>query len=82
MIDFHTFLPEDPKEAKRIFNTLPAEQQLEIVLKTRGKERIHCLFLSEHAEGLVRRLPELEIFLTIKEVGEKDSLDLICPHHS
>jgi len=27
MIDFHSFLPEDPKEAKRIFNTLPAEQQ-------------------------------------------------------
>jgi len=78
MIDFHSFLPEDPKEAKRIFNTLPAGQQLDIILKTQGKERIRCLFLSEHVEGLVRRLPELEIFLTIKEVGEKDSLDLIA----
>jgi len=77
MIDFYSFLPEDPKEARRIFNTLPAEQQLEIVLKTRGKERIHTLFLSEHAEALVQRIPELEVFLTIKEVGEKDSLDLI-----
>ena len=77
MIHFYSFLPEDPKEAKRIFNALPAEQQLEIVLKTRGKERIHFLFLSEHAEELVQRLPELEVFLTIKEVGEKDSLDLI-----
>jgi len=77
MIDFHSFLPEDPEEAKRIFNTLPAEQQLEIVLKTRGKERIHTLFLSDHAQELVQRLPELEVFLTIKEVGEKDSLDLI-----
>ena len=77
MIDFHSFLPEDPKEAKRIFNALPAEQQLDIVLKTRGKERIHYLFLSEHAKELVHRLPELEVFLTIKEVGEKDSLDLI-----
>jgi hypothetical protein len=77
MTDLHAFLPEDPKEAKRIFNTLPAEQQLEIVLKTRGKERVHYLFLSEHAEELVQRIPELEVFLTIKEVGEKDSLDLI-----
>jgi hypothetical protein len=50
---------------------------LEIVLKTRGKERIHTLFLSEHAGELVQRLPELEVFLTIKEVGETDSLDLI-----
>jgi hypothetical protein len=77
MIDFHSFLPEDPKEAKRIFNTLPAEQQLDIVLRTRGKERIRYLLLSEHPEELVQRLPELEVFLTIKEVGEKDSLDLI-----
>jgi len=77
MIDFHAFLPEDPKEAKRIFNTLPPEQQLEIVLKTRGNERINTLFLSEHAEGLVQRLPDLEVFLTIKEVGDRDSVDLI-----
>jgi hypothetical protein len=77
MIDFHSFLPEDPKEAQRIFNTLPVEQQLEIVLKTRGKERIHALFLSEHPEELVHRLPELEVFLTVKEVGEKDAMDLI-----
>lgn len=77
MIDFHSFLPEDPKEAKRIFNALPAGQQLEIVLKTRGKERMHYLLLSEHAEELVQQLPELEVFLTLKEVGEKDSLDLI-----
>jgi hypothetical protein len=77
MIDFHSFLPEDPKEAQRIFNTLPAEQQLEIILRTRGKERIHTLFLSEHAQELVHRLPELEVFLTVKEVGEKDAMDLI-----
>jgi hypothetical protein len=77
MTDFHFFLPEDAEEAKRIFNSLPAEQQLEILLKTRGKERVHYLFLSEHAEELVQRIPELEVFLTIKEVGEKDSLDLI-----
>ncbi len=77
MVDFYTFLPEDPQEAKRIFNTLPAEQQLEIVLKTRGKERIHYLFLSEHPEELIQRLPELEVFLTVKEVGERDSLDLL-----
>jgi len=59
---FSSFLPEDPKEAKRIFNTLPAEQQLEIVLKTRGKERIRTLFLSDHAEALIQRIPELEVF--------------------
>lgn len=71
------FLPEDPAEAQRVFNSLPAQNQLEIVLQVRGKERLLYLFLSENPEQLVQSLPELEVFLTVKEVGEKDALDLI-----
>ena len=70
-------LPEDPKEAQKVFQSLPLENQLELILQTRGKERLHTLFLSEHPEQLIQRLPELEVFLTVKEVGERDSLDLI-----
>jgi len=70
-------LPEDPKEAQRVFQSLPVQNQLELVLRSRGKERLHTLFLSEHPEELVQSLPEQEIFLTVKEVGEKDCLDLI-----
>jgi len=70
-------LPEDPKEAQKVFNSLPFENQLDIVSKARGKERLHYLFLSENPEPLVQQLPELEVFLTVKEVGEKDSLELI-----
>jgi hypothetical protein len=70
-------LPEDPKEAQKVFNSLPFENQLDIVSKARGKERLHYLFLSENPELLVQQLPELEVFLTVKEVGEKDSLELI-----
>jgi hypothetical protein len=70
-------LPEDEKEAERVFNTLPVKNQLDIVLRARGKERLRCVFLSEHPEQLIQELPELEVFLTVKEVGEKDCLDLI-----
>jgi Family of unknown function (DUF6178) len=70
-------LPEDPKEAGRVFNSLSVKNQLDIVLQTHGKERLHYLFLSEHPEQLVQQLPELEVFLTVKEAGEKDCLDLI-----
>lgn len=70
-------LPEDPKEAQKVFQSLPLENQLELILQSRGKERLHTLFLSEHPEQLIQRLPELEVFLTVKEVGERDSLDLI-----
>jgi hypothetical protein len=70
-------LPEDPKEAGRVFNSLSVKNQLDIVLQARGKDRLHYLFLSEHPEQLVQELPELEVFLTVKEAGEKDCLDLI-----
>jgi len=70
-------LPEDPKESQKVFQSLPVQNQLELVLRSHGKERLHTLFLSEHPEELVQSLPEQEIFLTVKEVGEKDCLDLI-----
>jgi hypothetical protein len=70
-------LPEDPKEAQRAFNSLPVGNQLDIVLRARGRDRLHYLFLSEHPERLIQELPELEVFLTVKEAGEKDCLDLI-----
>ena len=70
-------LPEDPKEAQKVFQSLPTKDRLDLVLKVRGKERLHYLFLSENPEQLVQQLPELEVFLTAKEVGERDSLELI-----
>ena len=42
-----------------------------------GKERLHYLFLSRNPEQIVQQLPELEVFLTIKEIGDKDALSLI-----
>ena len=70
-------LPEEPKEAQKAFQSLPIKDQLDMVLRARGKERLHYLFLSENPEELVQQLPELEVFLTVKEVGERDSLELI-----
>ncbi len=70
-------LPEERQEAQKGFQSLSPGDQLDVVLKARGKERLHYLFLSENPEQLVQQLPELEVFLTVKEVGEKDSLELI-----
>ncbi|MGA2517753.1 MAG: DUF6178 family protein [Thermodesulfobacteriota bacterium] len=75
--DLSLILPEDKKEAERVFNSLAVKNQLDIVLRARDKERLHYLFLSEHPERLIQELPELEVFLTVKEAGEKDCLDLI-----
>ncbi len=68
---------EEEKEIERVFNALTVANQLEMVLQAHGKERLDRLFLSENPQQLVQKLPELEIFLTAKEIGERDALDLI-----
>jgi len=70
-------LPEDPEKARQVFQSLPVETQLDLALRRRGKERLHALFLSDHPETLIQSLPEQEVFLTVKEVGEKDCLELL-----
>ena len=70
-------LPEDEEEAERTFNDLPVQQQLEFVLGHHGDERLRHLFLSHQPKELVRRLPEIELFLMVKESGERDALELV-----
>ena len=70
-------LPEDEEEAEQIFNDLPVQQQLEFVLRYHGKERLRHLFLSHQPKELVRRLPEIELFLMVKRSGERDALELV-----
>jgi hypothetical protein len=70
-------LSDDPKEIQKAFNSLPVDKQLEIVLGARGKERLRTLFFSENPKELFQRLPELEVFLTVKEVGRSDVIDLV-----
>ena len=72
------FLPDDPSEARRVFNELPLKSQVDLLLQCRGKERLRILFLSDRPEQLVEHLPELEVFLTIKEAGESDAAELIA----
>jgi hypothetical protein len=76
-LSFTRLLPEDPEEAERIFNSLPIQEQADVLLQVRGKERLHTLFLSKDPEQLLQHLPELEVFLTVKEIGERDALPLV-----
>jgi hypothetical protein len=72
-----SLLPEDPREAEQVFNALSPQEQFDLLLQARAKERLHYLFLSRNPEQIVQQLPELEVFLTIKEIGDKDALSLI-----
>jgi hypothetical protein len=70
-------LSGDPQQIQKSFNSLPVDQQVNLVLGARGKERLRTLFFSNNPKELVEKLPELEIFLTVKEVGRSDAIDLV-----
>ena len=55
-------LPEDPKEAQKVFNVLPVKNQLDIILAARGKERLRTLFLSEYPINWFGSFPNWKSF--------------------
>lgn len=69
--------PEISGEPYKTFKSLSVKSQLQVVLQARGKKRLDYILLSEKPEELVRALPELEIFVTVQEVGKKDALELL-----
>lgn len=71
-------LPEDPEALRRFFPSLSLEEQRRAVLGVHGKQRLDMIFLSETPGPLVESLAELDLFLTIRAVGDRDALDLIA----
>ncbi len=69
---------EHPEEAGQIFNSVPVADQAQLALTRRGKDRMELILLSHQARGLVHRLPESELYFTIKELGEEDSLPILA----
>jgi len=67
-----------PEQAEKILNSLPLRAQLELVLQRRGKERLELILLSHRSKALVRAMPEPELYLTIKELGEDEALSLLA----
>jgi len=58
-------------------SALVSKEEINSILALSGQNRIEKILDSPHPAALVAKIPEIEIFLTIKEVGEQDALDLI-----
>ncbi|MGB9698414.1 MAG: DUF6178 family protein [Thermodesulfobacteriota bacterium] len=58
-------------------SSIITKEEINSILALPGKNRIEKILDSPHPAALVAKIPEIEIFLTIKEVGEQDALDLI-----
>lgn len=72
------FISEHGRKAEAIVNSLPLQEQLEMALERRGRERMELILLSGRAQSLVRMLPEQELYFTIKEVGEEEALPILA----
>lgn len=58
-------------------SSIITREEIKNILALPGKNRIEKILDSSYPAQLVAKIPEIEIFLTIKEVGEHDALDLI-----
>jgi hypothetical protein len=72
------FISEHPQKAEGIVNSLPLREQMEMALERRGKERMELILLSSRAKSLVHMLPDQELYFTIKEYGEEETLPLLA----
>ncbi|NWF53619.1 MAG: hypothetical protein HXY45_02355 [Syntrophaceae bacterium] len=70
-------LPVTPAGGDEDLRFVPRKNQLERILRKRGKARLDAILLAEKPEELARTLPEWEIFMTVQEVGKRDCLELL-----
>lgn len=77
----HRLIRNDPEAAREILDGLPLEDRARIAARFHGSDRVTLIFASAEARELVQALPAPELWITIKEIGEEESLDLIRLAH-
>jgi hypothetical protein len=72
-------IPEmDDDDLRARLGTLPVPRQVDLVLSLGWEERLKAIRNSEAAAELVPALPDEEVFLTVKQVGEGDALPIVA----
>ena len=65
------------QKAQALFNAMPLEEKINVVLSAPWLQRQKLIILAENPEELVRALPEDEVYWTVKEIGLEDALPII-----
>lgn len=58
-------------------DSIQIQNVISSLLSLRGKERMEAILSLDNAREVLRSMPEEEVYLTIKEIGEYDSLPLL-----
>ena len=72
---------DDPKAVSEVLDGLSMEDRVRLAMNFHGQDRINLILSSADARGLVRGLPAPELWITVKELGDEDALDLIRMAH-
>ena len=67
----------EPERARELLDALPLSERAAIVASRYGRERLDLILLSAEAQELVQALPAPELWITIKEVGEEEAVELL-----
>ncbi len=68
---------KDPESARRILDSLHMEDRAILISRLSGRDRLDMILLSSDADDLVKELPEPEFWITVKQLGEDDSLEIL-----
>lgn len=68
----------DDDRLRAYLSTLPVGQQVEVLLSLEWCDRLRIIRNAPAPKTLVGRMPDEEILLTMKGLGEEDTLDLIA----
>jgi len=69
-------LKADSERVRELLDGLPLDQRTRAVTRFHGKHRLDMLLVSSQARELVQSLPAPEFWITVKEVGEEDAIEL------
>ena len=70
-----------PESARIFFDSFSIDERTRLVTSYHGKKRLDLILMSENAMEIVRNMPAPELWITIKEVGEEDSIELLQMAH-
>jgi len=68
---------QQPEQAREIFDALPLRERADLVMSLHGRQRLDLIQISAESTELVQALPEPEFWITLKEVGEEDAVELL-----
>lgn len=71
----------DPEGAREILDGLDPPDRARLVMRFQGRDRRDLILLSSDSRELTRHIPAPELWITIKQTGEEDSMDLIRLAH-